>query len=616
MKKRLNKAKITVSIVVGAVLGLAFSLAVVFSKTAVHGKFPVGTYVAGINISEKTYDEGLAVLNKEKETFFNAELEIKFLNETSKFKIEELGVDIMAEETLKTIEQTDARRLGLVDLFRSEISTETNLNIISQIDYDQLIKTIEEEFNTVELEPKSATFYFNESGKLDIKEESAGVIINTEALFEEIKLAANNLEAKNISIKTIEKEAAITKEELLEQEENIKEQLNQTITLVDPIYSDDWYLKVSSHLDWVEFVEKERVTIPYLEKEIITETSVEGLEGETFIAIEINEDKLNEYTNEHISEWLDRPVEDVNMYINDEGEVVVEGKGSAGKKIQRKLLKEALEKAIANKITEIIIPVIDIEPEINIAEELQELGIKERIAIGHTSYYNSPGNRIHNIKTGAEKFNGLLIAPGEVFSFNKNLGAVDGGTGYKKELVIKKDGTIPEYGGGICQVSTTMYRTVLFGGLPVVERNEHSYAVSYYSQVLGHGLDATIYLGGSDLKFENNTEQHILIQTYVENDYELYIIFYGTNDGRSVELEGPYLSNYHYPGPTMYIDTNRLYVGETKQVEKPHTGFRAVWYRHLTLEDGTVETEEIQTNYRAVPAKIWVGTQVKEAVAS
>ena len=153
-----------------------------------------------------------------------------------------------------------------------------------------------------------------------------------------------------------------------------------------------------------------------------------------------------------------------------------------------------------------------------------------------------------------------------------------------------------------------MYRAALLSGLPIVERNEHSYAVSYYSQILGHGLDATIYLGGSDLRFENNTENHILIQTYVENDYELYIVFYGTDDGRKTELEGPFLSNYHRPGPTMYIDTSSLYVGETKQVEKPHTGFKAIWYRHLELADGSKLTEEIETNYQAVPAKIWVGT--------
>ena len=157
-----------------------------------------------------------------------------------------------------------------------------------------------------------------------------------------------------------------------------------------------------------------------------------------------------------------------------------------------------------------------------------------------------------------------------------------------------------------------MFRTVLLSGLPVTERNEHSYAVSYYSQVLGHGLDATIYLGGADFRFENDTGQHVLIQTYTENDYELYIVFYGTKDGRSVELEGPYLSNYHSPGATMYIDTDRLFVGETKQVEKPHTGFSALWYRHLVLPDGTTEVKAIETNYRAVPKKIWVGTQEKE----
>jgi len=612
MKKRLSKLKITIAIFVGLVTGLAFSLAMVFSKNAVHGKFPLGTFVAGVNISEKTLDEGTVMLNSKKEIFLSTNIEVHFLGQTANFKAKDLGVEVMVEETLKTIEQTDARKLGVVDLLMSRVPARKDLALISRIDYDKLVKILEEKFKTKDLEPRSATFYFDETGELKIKEEAKGIIINTEKLFEEIKLAANSLEAQNISIKTIEKEPAITTKKLLEQEEKIKDQLNQTITLIDPIYSDDWYLNINKNLDWIEFKEKEKIIIPYIEQEIITESTIEGIEGETFIAIEIKEEKLDEYINENISKWLDRPAEDVNMYFNEEGAVVIEGKGSGGKKVQRMLLKNAIEKAIAYKVNEIIIPIVDVEPKITIAQELQDLGIQEKIAVGHSSYYGSPGNRVHNIKIGAAKFNGKLIAPGEIFSFNQNLGRVDGSTGYKKELVIKKEGTIPEYGGGICQVSTTMFRTTLFGGLPITERNEHSYAVSYYSQVLGHGLDATIYLGGADFRFENNTKQHILIQTYTENDYELYIVFYGSNDGRQVAMEGPYLSNYHYPGPTMYIDTDRLYVGDTKQVEKPHTGFKALWYRHLTLADGTTETETIGTNYRAVPAKIWVGTKEKQ----
>jgi vancomycin resistance protein YoaR len=393
--------------------------------------------------------------------------------------------------------------------------------------------------------------------------------------------------AQNITLKLDPNSPTITKERLEEQRDNIVESLRYQFVLIDPIYSDDWNVRLTEHLDWVEFAE---------------------VAMEERIAIKINQNKLDEFVDAEISKWLDVPVDPVNIYTNEEGKVVIEGRGYDGKMVQRKHLKKAIELAVANQIRNVPIPVIDMEPEITISEDLQALGIKDRISIGHTSYYGSPGNRIHNIKTGAAKFNGEIVAPDEIFSFNTLLGPVDASTGYRKELVIKKEGTIPEYGGGLCQVSTTFYRTILFGGLPVTARREHSYAVSYYSQVLGHGLDATIYLGGQDLQFQNNTGEHILIQTFVKDDYELYVAFYGTSDGREIEMDGPYLSGYYSPGETVYEETGKLNSGQTKQVEKAHTGFKALWYRYITDKNGEQTVETINSHYKAVPAKILVGT--------
>jgi vancomycin resistance protein YoaR len=109
-----------------------------------------------------------------------------------------------------------------------------------------------------------------------------------------------------------------------------------------------------------------------------------------------------------------------------------------------------------------------------------------------------------------------LLLPGEIFSFNSHLGPVDGAHGFLKELVIKPEGTLPEFGGGLCQVSTTAYRGALYAGLPIVERSPHSYAVGYYSQIGGHGIDATIYPGAHDLRFKNDTPGSLLLQAYTE----------------------------------------------------------------------------------------------------
>lgn len=583
-KSNINLKKLIIAITIGCVIGGLIAATIVVTKNLSHERFPAGTFVAGIDISRMTTEEGKEKLNKAKNQYLETSISITLGNKKKSLKLKELGINIYVDETLE---------------------------IISGIDREILTNKIKKEFNLQEITPISAIFYFNETGELAIKEGKNGMVLSEEKLITELKKSTAKLKPTTIKLALLEKEPKITGEELSSQIGKIKEILNHKIILVDPIYSDDWTFRLTDHLDWVQFIEKQKTKLPYIGRTIIT-NPIEGLDGESIITIEIDQKKLDGYIDKEISRWLDKPPGNVNIYTNKNGEIIIEGKGSDGLKIQRKIFKKSIELAVENKIKEIVIPVITINPIITISKDLQTKGIKERIAVGHTSYYRSPPNRVHNIKIGSSKFNGLLIAPGEKFSFNKNLGKVDGTTGYKKELVIKKEGTIPEYGGGICQVSTTMFRAALFAGVPIAERNQHSYAVSYYSQILGHGLDATVYLGGADLKFINDTDGYILIQTYVKDDYELYIVFYGTPTGRTIKMEGPYLSDYVNPGPTIYEKTKELLTGETKQVEKAHTGFHTLWYRHITYPDGTAKKEPIETNFRAIPSKILIGEGSEE----
>ncbi len=606
MKK--HTKKILRPIVAGLVIGLLLGIGIFVAKNSVHGRFATGTVVGGVNIAGKTFQEGKTMINTAAEEFLLTEISITADEAGVKTSFSNLGVSVLTEETLETINEVDARKSSFLKwFFMPEISKE-EVPLLVEIPYDRIITKLNGELALTEKAPINATFYFDEKNKLQIQEEKEGVLLDSEGLFARLKNSAQTLTPQNIALKLNTHTPTITKAKLEDQKEAITESLRHQFVLIDPIYSDDWYVKLTEHLDWVEFIEKQKISIKALGEVVVEGDDELEEEGEVFVAIEVNQDKLDEFIDAEISQWLDVPVEPVNIYTDEIGGVVIEGKGYNGKMVQRKHLKKGIELAVENKIRNVPIPVIDVEPEITVAEDLQDLGIKERVSIGHTSYYGSPANRVHNIKTGAAKFNGTVIAPGETFSFNMLLGEVDASTGYRKELVIKKEGTIPEYGGGLCQVSTTFYRTILFGGLPVVARREHSYAVSYYSQVMGHGLDATIYLGGQDLQFQNDTEKHILIQTFTKDDYELYVAFYGTNDGREIEMDGPYLSGYYSPGATIYEDTNTLSAGQTKQVERAHTGFKALWYRYITDKKGEQTVETINSHYKAVPAKILVGT--------
>jgi vancomycin resistance protein YoaR len=177
----------------------------------------------------------------------------------------------------------------------------------------------------------------------------------------------------------------------------------------------------------------------------------------------------------------------------------------------------------------------DVLPKQSLAA-LNNLGINELIGHGVSNYARSPHNRIVNIHVGVSKFAGVIIPQGQTFSFNKNLGPVEAYEGFLPELVIKAEGTIPELGGGLCQVSTTTFRAAMDAGLPIVERRMHAYAVQYYAP---QGTDATIYPGVVDLKFTNDTPGAILIWPHFIDPSTLIFDFYGTKDDRQISIDKP-----------------------------------------------------------------------------
>ncbi|TAK08826.1 hypothetical protein EPO44_02070, partial [bacterium] len=194
------------------------------------------------------------------------------------------------------------------------------------------------------------------------------------------------------------------------------------------------------------------------------------------------------------------------------------------------------------------------DPDITSAS-IENMGITKLLATGTTDFSGSHKTRITNIQIGSSKYDGLIIAPGEEFSFDKILGDVGPQQGYVPELVIKKGKTVPEYGGGLCQVSTTMFRTAVLAGLQVTARSNHAYVVKYYGTP---GFDATIYPPSPDLKFINNTPGHILIQHQIVGT-KLSFQMFGTDDGRKVKVDGPIVFDKKPDGSMKAVLTQTVY---------------------------------------------------------
>ncbi len=250
--------------------------------------------------------------------------------------------------------------------------------------------------------------------------------------------------------------------------------------------------------------------------------------------------------------------------------------------------------------------VLDLEytlPEVTSEATAAELGITELVS-SHTSYfYGSSVSRQQNIATAASRFYGVLVAPGETFSMAEVLGDVSLDTGYEEAWIIFGDRTIKGVGGGVCQVSTTLFRTVFFGGYPVVERHPHAYRVYYYEQTYGGannskwaGLDATVYVPMVDFKFTNDSQYWLLMETYVGNAY-LTWKFYSTSDGRTVEWETTGLTNIQDAPDPLYQESDDLAKGEINQIDWAVKGADVTITRYVFRDGEIVINDIFSTHY-------------------
>jgi len=269
----------------------------------------------------------------------------------------------------------------------------------------------------------------------------------------------------------------------------------------------------------------------------------------------VDTDAIGHYVDDLARQVNKDPI-DAKLSIDDTGKVSVFSLSQKGVELDKNKSVVLLSNYLtSNKPADSLeLPVTLKNPEIGI-DSIDNLGITALIGEGHSDFKGSPKNRVFNIKVATNRFNGTLIKPGEEFSFVKILGEVDGEHGYLPELVIKKDKTEPEFGGGICQVSTTAFRAAIYSGLKITARRNHAYPVSYYNP---QGMDSTVYVPKPDLRFINNTPSYILIQTEIVGT-QLLFRFYGTSDGRKINVIGPTILEHNPDGSMKTTFTQQVF---------------------------------------------------------
>ncbi|MCE1252127.1 MAG: VanW family protein [Anaerolineae bacterium] len=235
----------------------------------------------------------------------------------------------------------------------------------------------------------------------------------------------------------------------------------------------------------------------------------------------------------------------------------------------------------------------------------QDLGITELVHEETSYFYGSPAERVQNIQAAANQFHGLLIAPGETLSMASVMGDVSLDTGYAEALIIAGGQTIKGVGGGVCQVSTTLFRAAFFSGFPIVERYPHAYRVGYYEyDPIGRrsdryaGLDATVFVPTVDFKFTNDSDSWLLMETYVNPTYGTLIWkFYGTKDGRTVDWTTSGPTNIVEHPKALYRENSELPAGEVKQMDYAADGADVSVQRTVHRNGEIIHQDTFNTHY-------------------
>ncbi len=418
---------------------------------------------------------------------------------------------------------------------------------------------ISKEISRIENPPKNFN-YENKQGEFVPIAAKSGMVIDKEKIKNDILNNISRFKNNPVEIELMKKEAELKEDaggKALLAANNL---LNKKLVL--KYNSSSWELQKEELMPFIKFdaVESE-------------------FEKNKILGVAANKEKIKDYLVSLVPQINQKPVNAVLESKNGKFQIFSLDRdgialqiGKSNDEIEKNIFTPQNYRDNSEKKVEVQLITEEVKPEITI-ESIDNMGITALLATGESDFSNSPKNRRHNIAVGAEKYQGVLIGPGDEFSFVKILGNVGPKEGYLPELVIKKGQTIPEYGGGLCQVSTTAFRAAVKAGLEITERKNHAYPVKYYNP---QGTDATIYPPSPDLKFKNNTPAYILIQTRVEKN-KLYFDFYGSDDGRKVVLDDPVVYDKKSDGSMKATWTQKVYYknGELRFEKKFYSVYKS-----------------------------------------
>jgi len=542
-----------------------------------HSKFYPGVTIGRVEISGL---ERVEAKQKIVEKINN--YQTKFSFNGSNWKTSGSSTEYLIEESLNEAYQY-GRRFKIQDYLLLLINKKTNYPLkVAEGRIKELENLINEVAGIIEISPIEAEVEIFKQ-KVSIINGSDGVVIDDKELDSRTRIKQSNLDEEPITIPTKVIKNQLSPDSLAQLKIRAEKLIGKNLTL-----------KLNDSI------------ILLGEKDLVSLLSRNN-EKKTF-----KSENISQYI-EGLSPKLNKDPQDAKFEFEN-GKVIEFAEGKDGIKVDEietaKLIELSLNKLLEDgpKNESIEIVAERTAPQVT-TDKVNELGIKERIGRGESYYAHSIANRIYNVGLAATRANSALIAPGQEFSFNKVVGEISGATGYREAYVISGGRTVLGDGGGVCQVSTTLFRGAMSAGLPIVERWGHAYRVGYYEQNSKPGIDATVYAPSKDMRFLNDTPGHILVQTLNDpKTLHLVVEIYGTSDGRVATTSEPKVWGNTPPLPTIYQDDPTLPTGTMKQVDWAASGAKASFEYKVVRNGETLQQKTFSTTYRPWASVFLKGT--------
>lgn len=602
----LQNKKIRLGMIIFLVVFITTILSIFWYSLVYANKIYPNIYIGEENFSSLPKEKAIQKLEDLINKNLDKKIVLKYEDKIWEINAKDINLNYNKNETIEKLYS-----IGRSDNFLNNLLTRIKIlfskkNISASYSYNNILlnQTYKDIFSFLD-KPAINAKYDYQNEKIKILPEEEGLVVDKYALKSDIDKSFNEIIfSKSINIITIKQIPKITKNILEDNKQYLDKIIENEIILDSEI--EDINIQKEKIFSWIDIV----LNDSNQNNENLVKNKYKAFaqdNNKIFIDIIINQNKIRNYLQE-ISKNINKEAKDAKLTFSD-GKVSIFQSPEKGYELncdetaksisnhlylRYKVLGVNTEEEQKNK-NKISLSLKIKDPDVN-DTDIDKYGIKELIATGSTSFYGSSSSRIYNIKHGAEQFNGILLKPGDTLSAIGVLGDPSAETGYLPELVIKGNKTIPEYGGGLCQVSTTLFRTALNAGFEILERHNHAYRVGYYEPPVG--MDATIYYPKPDLIVKNNTPNYVLVQTRIEGT-KIYFDFYGTKDDRKVEITDPVIYETYSPPQAKYIESADLPAGTIKRSESEHAGAKVSFNYKVIVNGKEIINKNFYSNYQA-----------------